>query len=487
MAKQKKKSKAGLALTIIGGIFLAGAVVLLGFGINAFRLYQTDLFRISSMRKAVDQDTYYPGVRIDGVDVGGKTYAQVLEILDEKHQQEIKEMVLKIKCDDKNYSLQTNAFFNTEYVAQQAYLVGREGTLEERYEVVKGLKEQPRDFTIKHVISTPEMNLLLQKIEQENFTPGEDALVTGFDAQSRQFSFSKEKAGLKLDSDGLRKAMENAVEKESFGAELEAKLLPVEPEITVEKLSNSFRMLSSFSTKTTSDSARNTNIRLATEALNGKAVAPGETFSFNAATGERTKAKGYKDAGAIKGGKSVQEPGGGVCQVSTTLFNAVVRAGMEVVTRHSHSWPSSYIKTGFDAAVNWPSTDFVFRNTSEYPVYLIGYLTPDGSAFKITVEVYGKPVLEEGITVELRYAQTSRTKFTTEMVVDRSMKPGTKEKIRPGHDNIRGTTYIRYMRGEELVKEEVLFQNNYPMITELYHVGPEPKPTQEKPASTPSS
>ena len=102
-------------------------------------------------------------------------------------------------------------------------------------------------------------------------------------------------------------------------------------------------------------------------------------MSFNDCTGQRTGEKGYREAGAIAGGVLVDDTGGGVCQTSSTLFNAVVRADLEIVKRSAHSWPSSYVNKGEDATVNWPSLDFVFRNNGDYPVFVIAwYEKPDG-------------------------------------------------------------------------------------------------------------
>ena len=132
-------------------------------------------------------------------------------------------------------------------------------------------------------------------------------------------------------------------------------------------------MISAYTTKTTSDSNRNTNIRLACEAINGTALMPGETFSFNQTTGQRTTSKGYRSAGAIAAGQSIEEVGGGICQVSSTLFNAVARADLQIVERSPHAWPSTYVGKGEDATVNWPNLDFKFKNNTDAPIFVITY------------------------------------------------------------------------------------------------------------------
>ena len=111
-------------------------------------------------------------------------------------------------------------------------------------------------------------------------------------------------------------------------------------------------------------------------------VLPGETFSFNQATGQRTAEKGYKPAAAIAGGETFDEIGGGVCQTSSTLFNAVVRANLTIVSRKPHAWPSNYVPKGEDATVNWPDLDFKFKNDTEWPIFLVAWC--DKSAKTVT-------------------------------------------------------------------------------------------------------
>ena len=163
------------------------------------------------------------------------------------------------------------------------------------------------------------------------------------------------------------------------------------------------------STNHTNDSNRNTNLRQACKALNGTLVRPGETFSYNATLGERTEKKGYKPAGAYSGGKTVQTVGGGICQVSSTLYYACLKADLEIVERTAHGYTVSYMPYGMDATVSWGSLDYKFRNNTDYPirieawvadgqvhVKLIGTDTKDYYV-KMTYETVEGPV--EGKTV----------------------------------------------------------------------------------------
>lgn len=133
--------------------------------------------------------------------------------------------------------------------------------------------------------------------------------------------------------------------------------------------------LSTFSTNILDKSwSRINNIKIATKTINGYIVKPGETFSFNGVLGERSKEKGYKKAKAIVNNKRVYEEGGGVCQVSSTLYNSVQQAGLEVLERHSHTKEIHYLPLGQDAAVAYGSLDFKFKNTKSYPIKIEVYV-----------------------------------------------------------------------------------------------------------------
>lgn len=132
---------------------------------------------------------------------------------------------------------------------------------------------------------------------------------------------------------------------------------------------------------------RTTNLRLAANAINGTIVLPGETFSFNKTVGQRTYAKGYKDAPVFTGpdAKNVENGiGGGICQVASTMFNTVLYADLQIVERHQHSQRVSYVPLGRDAAISWGSQDFKFKNTSSYPIKIV----TDVSGGEITCEFY---------------------------------------------------------------------------------------------------
>ena len=134
-------------------------------------------------------------------------------------------------------------------------------------------------------------------------------------------------------------------------------------------------VLGAVSTNHTNDANRNTNLKLACKAINGKLIRPGETFSYNATLGERTEKKGYKPAGAYMAGKSVQTVGGGICQVSSTLYYACLKADLEIVERTAHGYTVSYMPFGMDATVSWGTLDYKFKNNTDYPIRIEAWVS----------------------------------------------------------------------------------------------------------------
>ena len=186
-------------------------------------------------------------------------------------------------------------------------------------------------------------------------------------------------------------------------------------------------VLGAVSTNHTNESNRNANLRQACKAINGTLVRPGEVFSYNATLGERTEKKGYKPAGAYSGGKTVQTVGGGICQVSSTLYYACLKADLEIVERTAHGYTVSYLPYGMDATVSWGTLDFKFKNNTEYPIRIVASMS-DGQVHvkligtdtkdyyvKMTYETVDGPI--EGKTVYEDYKWNNKEGYTDGEVI----------------------------------------------------------------------
>lgn len=198
-----------------------------------------------------------------------------------------------------------------------------------------------------------------------------------------------EQKGVALDLDATRTAvLKNGVEELQDGEQVKMVITETEPKMTEDNLGNVNTLLASFSTSFGSSSAaRQSNIRKAADHMDGVLLAPGEVFSYNDIVGPRTPRLGWRNAPTYQDGQVVPGPGGGICQTSTTLYNAVLRANLKVVERRNHSMPVHYVPPGCDATVDYGSTDFKFENNTSGPVY-VQALTPGG---RLTFNLYGTP------------------------------------------------------------------------------------------------
>lgn len=187
-----------------------------------------------------------------------------------------------------------------------------------------------------------------------------------------EYRFVPGSYGYQFDLDAAKAALAEAAPGETVSIPMDY----VTPEILGDAVY--FRdVLGSCETKHGDNENRNTNLRLLCEALNGVIIQPGETFSYNETLGERTAEKGYKPAPAYSGNRLTDAIGGGVCQGSSTLYNCVLLADLEVVERLCHGATIAYLPLGLDAAVNWGTTDFQFRNNFHFPVKIEAETTED--------------------------------------------------------------------------------------------------------------
>lgn len=296
----------------------------------------------------------------------------------------------------------------------------------------------------------------------------EDATIKAFDSATGTFTYTDGKKGLKVDREKLVQEVLAALE-EDKETKLEAPVEEIPFEKSESDVAGHIQKLGTFSTYSTNTAAGNHNMSLALSSINGSVVQPGETFSFNTATGDTTNGSlGYQQAGAIVGGKSTQQYGGGICQASTTLYGAVARSGLEIVTRYNHTWPSTYVDIGQDATVDYPALDFVFRNNTEYPIYISAGM----SGTQLTVTLYGyKPDTWDKISV---YSQQTGTiaQPSTEYVYDSSLKAGTFELYRQGNAGRTATASRVYYKNGQVVKTESLPSSTYRALSTIYHYGP---------------
>lgn len=291
-----------------------------------------------------------------------------------------------------------------------------------------------------------------------------NSTLTGFDNSTAKYTFSEGSAGVEIDQAQLAAEIEEALRTGDFDQILTVTSHETEPE-SDETVRSRYRILASFTTNTTANAKRNTNVKLAADALNGTLVRPGEEFSFNAAIGPRTAEKGYQEAAAYNSGAVVQEIGGGVCQISSTLYRVAFQAGMEITFRRSHTFEPNYVTPGQDATISWDQPDFRFVNTASSPIVIRASYSDQ----KASVSIYGIPVLEDGITWDLDSEKVEDTDIPApEYIEDQTLPPGTEKLEKAGSQGSTWVTYkVVYQDGKEIerVKDhEKTYKGHAPVI-----------------------
>ncbi len=276
--------------------------------------------------------------------------------------------------------------------------------------------------------------------------------ISSYDAASDSFVFEGEVVGVAIDEEKLAADIQKAMADKDFLADITVQSHEVQPEIPISVAKEKYKTIGKYTTNTTANSKRNTNVRLAAEALNGTIVYPGQEMSFNEVVGQRTSEKGYQGAAAYSGGEVVEEIGGGVCQVSTTLYNAVVRAGLKVSVRRSHTFAPSYVTPGMDATVSWGGPEFKFVNTSSAAIGVRAAYSNQ----TVTVSIYGIPVLEEGVTYELESKKIEDLDIPAPTYEeDQTIAPGTEVVKSNGSQGSRWETRLIVKKNGEVISNDV--------------------------------
>lgn len=210
--------------------------------------------------------------------------------------------------------------------------------------------------------------------------------------------------------------------------------------------------LATFSTKfSTKNVNRSTNIRLAVKKINGTVLMPGQSFSYNQTVGKRTVAAGFKVAAVYANGEVSEGVGGGICQVSSTLYNSVLLSNLEIVERHNHSFNPGYVPAGQDATVSWGGPDFKFKNNRSYPIRIAASV----SGGTITIQIFGMKQ-DDDYTVKIRSSVIGSIAPKTTYKTDPNLAPGETKVLQKGSNGVKSITYkILYKNGQEVSRTEI--------------------------------
>lgn len=373
--RKRRRSSVNYRVIAIVGVILILAITAVVYGMQHSKKTNTDAESLAEETTSEPETELEKQVVVDGIQITGMSRSQAREEILKKYHWDMKAVYGEETYDIANLMEEKlNGLLDEIYTgeAKESYTLDTTG-LEEAVKAQAAAAAAKWDKAPKN------------------------GSISGYDAATDTFLFDGEETGLSVDQEKLAADIQSALTSKKFDSVIQVTAQQVEPEISAEAAKEKYKTIGSYTTKTTANKKRNTNIRLASEALNGTIVQPGEELSFNDTVGERTAAKGYQGAAAYNNGEVVEEIGGGVCQVSTTLYNAVLRAGLEISVRRSHTFEPSYVTPGQDATVSWGGPDFKFINNSATPIGLRASYADQ----VVKISVYGIPVLEEGVVYEL--------------------------------------------------------------------------------------
>lgn len=362
-----------------------------------------------------------------------------------------------LKLSDIDYS------FLVDDAIKQAYLIGRTGSLLQKVynSVFLFLNGQQLEVGVNY--NKDKLQSFLKKIKNECDSiekNAEMAYVQG------AIKFTHENLGRKLDIDRNTELLENHLRKRDYGT-IELQVDELKPHILYDEIKGIDSVVSHFSTRfNTGDINRSDNIRLACSRIDNRILLPGEEFSMNEALGPRTLENGYKEAPVILKSELVSGTGGGVCQVSSTLYNTVLLAGLEVTERTHHSMPLTYISPGRDATINEDSIDFKFVNSLEYPICL----QADINGKTLNISVLGKKK-EENDVIKLKTDIIAEyTPEPDEVILDNSLQNGEKIVERKAIKGVRVVLYRETYRNSTLLWKEKLTEDYYKPVRGIVRV-----------------
>lgn len=321
-------------------------------------------------KEAVDTDTIYSGISAMGVDLGGMTLDQAKEALEDFYDGAVlqKQILLTYKDQSWKYTYADLGFTaNTDEIAQEAYDTLRSGDIKARYEAIRQLQEEPVDLVLTDQYEDTAIDTILEEIASEVDVEAKNAKLTREDGA---FKLTKETVGYTLDMETTKAALQEKLTSNE-NIELELTVEEKQPHRTIEMLSKVKEVIGSFSTSySLNNTGRNRNLEVGCARVSGTVLMPGDSFNFNDTVSPVDTASGYMESSTIVDGEYVPGLGGGLCQVCTTLYNAVIRAELEVTERYAHSLEPGYVPNGQDAAMSIGGKNFQFVNSSEYPIYI---------------------------------------------------------------------------------------------------------------------
>lgn len=430
-------------------IIISCASLIFGLSYLVFRILNSDLI--------------YDGVKIDDFHVSNMTDKEALKLLRDKKER-VKKKKLKLIYNDMEYSFPLGDIefdFLYEEAVNKAYALGREGNVFERITDIIKARHKGVNIDLNFTYNKEKILKIVERVAEEIEVEAKDA---EFHFNNGHIHITDEIVGKKVNKEALISLIEeNIFSRDSIKIPVENKI----PKISKFLLSKINGIIGEYSTSFLgSNQNRIENIRLSAKTIDGKILLPGQIMSFNETTGPIRKELGYKDATVISGGQYTSGVGGGVCQTSTTLYNALIYAGLTILERSPHSIPPKYVDLGRDAAVAENLLDLKFRNDFDYPIYI----STEVKGHRLYVYIYGD-TNDKDYTVEVESEIVEVIKPKEDHIMDKNLRTGEKILVEEGRNGYKVRTYRYIIKNGMVIDKETISYDYYKERNYIYRIG----------------
>ncbi len=464
-------------------------------------LYSQKLQRDEATRLTIiNAEVFRDGVILDHVPVGGMTIEEARAAVEQAQRERQDAISFQLTYNSKNYPVDASAFaftYDTEAVLEEAFSLARTGTLKELQAELIDVSANKRYY---RTVPTPDKTAVedfVASLAKEFDTPAVDAhfrvlidkssvtedekktsdyvLSAAATRPEQRFRYEPEQDGLRVDQASLAQALLSMAQSGSY-EDMNIPVEAIKAKVTLADIQEQVVLrgssYTSFNKSPYNRGTRVFNIKKAVGLINGTVLQPGEVFSTNDTLGHRTYGGGWKPAPAIVQGRSEDQAGGGVCQVSTTMYLSVLKSDLEIVYRQGHSGRLTYVDGGLDATIDSGRIDFEWKNNTNAPIYLFSWV--DDSDKTVHFEIYGAPFPEEYDEIRLSSKRIEGVSPSGSMkyIVDPTKPAGYKEVYVARKSGSIWQSYATYLKDGVEVKTVSVAKTKYRAYAGETIVGP---------------
>lgn len=424
-------------------------------------------------RSIMDYDVFVDGISVNGIPIGGMTLQNALKYLRESLSILPLSGSMNVTFEDKTYTFDLGSIIINDdlgSILKQALADVRSENMEQTLAKAAYISEHGKDYTVSFSKNTTAVGEFVETIASKIDIPVKNAGIGNIDTEKHTVEMIPAQKGRSVDRLALVGKMCESIEEGDYSP-ISVPVIDLEPSVDDE----SVRMIEidAVTSFKGSNSNRIHNIKKGANLINGRILRPGELFSCNETLGVRTLKNGWKEANAYVSGATEVQAGGGVCQLSSTLYNAAVKADLKIVKRQNHSMPVSYMEKGLDATINSVGNiiDFQFRNNTGSDLVVFAWTVEKKLYFKIVRTAFDTDEFDE-IKLSSKKIETLKPSGDMQVTIDNSLAPG-EEVIDVARQN--GSiyqSYKEYYKSGELVRKEKLDQSTYKAYNGSMRIGP---------------